>query len=252
MGFMDKLKGMLGGSSIGSSTPISPDEYTSNGNVDLVKKINLHKQNVAVVLEKRGLAGKRVRVKFAIDQSGSMDRLYRDNTVQDTVERLYAAASKMDDDGDLELWSFNSGVSRKPSVSMANVEGYVSKNIYCMGGTNYAPAMTEIIKDCDDDNSDAPALVIFITDGDNSDHAATENVVKSASGKPIFWQFVGIGSASFSFLEKLDNMSGRVVDNANFFELNDLSKIGDEELYQRLLGEFPDWIKAATAKGILK
>jgi uncharacterized protein YegL len=236
----------------GESKPISKEEYTTAGNIDLAKKINLHKQNVSIVLEKRGLAGKKVRVKFAIDQSGSMGNQYRDSTVQDTVERLYAAALKMDDDGDLEVWSFSTNSYRKPAVNMSNVDGYVSKNIYCMGGTNYAPVMSDIIKDCEDDNSDTPALIIFITDGDNSDHAAAEKIIKEASSKPIFWQFVGIGSADFRFLKQIDNMGGRAVDNANFFELNDLRDIGDIELYQRLLGEFPDWIKAATSKGILK
>lgn len=248
MGLFSKVKSMFSG----GSKPISKEEYTTAGNVDLAKKINLHKQNVSIVLDKRGLAGKKVRVKFAIDQSGSMANQYRDGTVQDTVERLYAAALKMDDDGDLEVWSFDTNSSRKPSVNMSNVDGYVAKNIYCMGGTNYAPVMSDILKDCDADKSGTPALIIFITDGDNSDHDAATRIIKASSGAPVFWQFVGVGSAEFNFLKRLDNMSGRVVDNANFFELNDLRDIGDIELYQRLLGEFPDWIKAATAKGILK
>jgi hypothetical protein len=248
MGLFNKVKGMFSG----ESKPISREEYTSNGNVDLVKKINLHKQNVSIVLEKRGLAGRNVRVKFAIDQSGSMGRQYRDSTVQDTVERLYAAALKMDDDGDLEVWSFNTNSYRKPAVNMSNVDGYVFNNIYCTGGTNYAPVMSDIIRDCVAEESDAPALVIFITDGDNSDPDAAEKIIKEASSTPIFWQFVGIGSEEFRFLKQIDNMGGRVVDNANFFALNDLRDIGDIELYQRLLGEFPDWIKAATSKGILK
>jgi hypothetical protein len=158
----------------------------------------------------------------------------------------------MDDDGDLEVWSFNTNSSRKPAVNMSNVDGYVSNNIYCMGGTNYAPVMSDILKDCENDKTDTPALIIFITDGDNSDHDAATRIIRASSSEPVFWQFVGIGGASFAFLKKLDNMSGRVVDNANFFELNDLQSIGDIELYQRLLGEFPDWIKAATDKGILK
>jgi len=71
-----------------------------------------------------------------------------------------------------------------------------------------------------------------------------------ASKYPIFWQFVGIGKSSFDFLEKLDNLKGRVVDNANFFAVNDINAITDQELYQRMLTEFPLWLKAAKEKGI--
>ncbi|MEG5163243.1 VWA domain-containing protein [Microcoleus sp. AT3-A2] len=69
---------------------------------------------------------------------------------------------------------------------------------------------------------------------------------------PIFWQFVGLAGFNYGILERLDSMGGRLVDNANFFHLDDLGKITDEQLYERLLNEFPAWIKQARLKGILK
>jgi len=96
-----------------------------------------------------------------------------------------------------------------------------------------------------------PAYVIFLTDGDNSDHKQAEEVIREASHEEIFWQFVGIGSSSFGFLEKLDNLDGRYIDNANFFQINDLDKINDNELYSRLLNEFPSWLKLARDKNII-
>ncbi|MDU5949065.1 MAG: VWA domain-containing protein, partial [Paenibacillus macerans] len=62
---------------------------------------------------------------------------------------------------------------------------------------------------------------------------------------------VGLGRANYGVLQKLDEMPGRYIDNANFFALDDISSISDEELYDRLLNEFPAWIKEARAKGIL-
>ena len=118
------------------------------------------------------------------------------------------------------------------------------------GGTDYSPVM-ELITDKYIDEDGDPAYVMFLTDGDNTDHSATERTIKSASRHGIFWQFVGIGNSSFSFLEQLDEMQGRKVDNANFFQLNDLSKISDEKLYERMLGEFPDWLKKAKALNII-
>lgn len=76
--------------------------------------------------------------------------------------------------------------------------------------------------------------------------------IKEASNKPLFWQFVGIGNSSFGFLEKLDDMDGRTVDNADFLKISNLTKLNDEDLYKALLGEFPDWLKAAKSKNIIK
>lgn len=47
-------------------------------------------------------------------------------------------------------------------------------------------------------------------------------------------------------------MCGRVVDNCNFFALDDIRRISNSELYDRLLNEFPDWLKAARAKAIVR
>ncbi|WP_240758355.1 VWA domain-containing protein [Lysinibacillus sp. SGAir0095] len=71
-----------------------------------------------------------------------------------------------------------------------------------------------------------------------------------ARRKNIFWQFVGIGNAKYGVLERLDTLSGRVVDNANFFALDDLDKVSDEELYNRVFKEFPLWLREARRFGI--
>lgn len=68
---------------------------------------------------------------------------------------------------------------------------------------------------------------------------------------PLFWQFVGIGGSNYGALSDLDTMSGRVVDNAGFFAIDDLHKVSEEELYDRLMSEFPVWLRAAKAKGII-
>lgn len=76
--------------------------------------------------------------------------------------------------------------------------------------------------------------------------------MRDASALPAFWQFVGIGKAKYGVLEKLDDMDGRVVDNAGFFALDDIDSVSDSELYSRLLSEFPDWHKSAVAAGITR
>lgn len=100
--------------------------------------------------------------------------------------------------------------------------------------------------------ADLPTYVIFITDGDNGDHAEAERAVREASAAPIFFQFVGIGRESFPFLSKMDTMSGRVIDNANFFSVSNLGQKSDDELYKLLLTEFPSYVKEARTKGLIK
>ena len=65
-------------------------------------------------------------------------------------------------------------------------------------------------------------------------------------------RFVGLGRANYGLLRTLDEMSDRVVDNAGFFALDDIDQVDDAQLYARLLGEFPDWLRAAGRAGILR
>src|SRR5690606_38713289 len=95
-----------------------------------------------------------------------------------------------------------------------------------------------------------PTYVVFISDGGVHSNRAIKSAIIKASEYPIFWQFVGIGGSSYGILEALDTMQGRVVDNCNFFSLDMLNSVSEEQLYQMLLNEFPDWLKIAKAKNI--
>lgn len=47
-------------------------------------------------------------------------------------------------------------------------------------------------------------------------------------------------------------MSGRVIDNADFVKIEDISNISDDELYKLLMQEFSEWWAEAEKKGIIK
>ena len=96
-----------------------------------------------------------------------------------------------------------------------------------------------------------PVYVIFLTDGDCSDKSDTYEVVRELSNGGAFIQFIGIGDASFSTLQKLDDLSGRKLDNADFFAVDDIDSISDDELYARLMTEFPEWIPEARSAGFI-
>ena len=94
-------------------------------------------------------------------------------------------------------------------------------------------------------------FVIFLTDGGNADKPASADVLRELSAQPVFMQSVGIGKEDFPFLHKLDELPGRVIDNAGFMHVNDLDAIKDAELYDRLLNEFPSWLTKAREQGMI-
>lgn len=222
-----------------------------------ISGIDLKKKAATIVLEKKKLTGVSARVGVVLDISGSMRKLYNEGVVQDVVERVLAVASQFDDDGELDVWVYDNEFSRLPAATEATFMGYVEKNILSNSGVhkfgrNDEPKVMEdvIRKYTKQDPSGEPVFFVFINDGGCK--PGIKKFVVESSNQPIFWQFVGIGDSNFDVLRKLDTMEGRIVDNANFFHLDDISQVSDEELYDQLLNEFPMWLKEAKAKGILK
>ncbi|WP_068498241.1 vWA domain-containing protein [Paenibacillus kribbensis] len=221
--------------------------------------ISLLKKNAQIVLTKKNLTNVTARVGLVLDISGSMRSLYKNGTVQKVLERMVAVASSLDDDGVLDVWVYDHRFSRLPSVTENDVDNYVERHILSnddlpkFGRNDEPPVMRDVIaKYTKEEPSADPAFVIFINDGgvkrgkgDNID-----NAVIDSSGEPIFWQFVGVGESDFGVLKKLDNIKGRVVDNANFFQIQDIESMEDNQLYELLLNEFPLWLQEAKEKHI--
>lgn len=76
--------------------------------------------------------------------------------------------------------------------------------------------------------------------------------IVDAEKLPIFWQFVGIGGYDYGILRKLDDMTGRVIDNCNFFEMDNIYSLSEEQLYENMLHEFPSWLKEAKDIGLIE
>lgn len=224
----------------------SAPEVQNQPTIDLTKK----KEEVhTICLSKQPLNGLKAQVGLVLDFSGSMSNLYYDGTVQKIIENTLPLAMEFDDNGTMEVWIFHDGCHRLPDISLKNYAGYVKREIlgkYNMGGTNYAPVMKSVIKAYKDYK--LPSYVLFITDGDNDDQGMTISVIKEAAKLPIFWQFVGVGRARFTFLEKLDDLADRYVDNADFFEVSNALDI----TYKQLLNEFPGWLQNERVKAMLK
>lgn len=241
--------------------------------VSLVKK-------VGVSLEKAGLSGHKARVALCLDISASMSRLYSSGQMAAFTDRILALAARFDDDGELDVFLFGTSVQQPEPMELANSRGYVDdlmRRFKLEGGTYYGAAMQAIRRHYYPNGgrggkptSDRmPVYVMFVTDGQTMDEKKSEEQIRQASFEPIFWQFMGIGKSNkssntkkkgffarllesdFSFLEKLDNMEGRYIDNANFFSVDKPDEVSDEELYELLLSEYKTWLPLARQRGLL-
>lgn len=217
--------------------------------------LDLRKQEVEnIVMGIPQLQNIKSRVALVLDFSGSMRNLYSNGTVQSVIERIMPIAMQFDDNQELDLWIFESGFKRLGGVTKSNFYGLAQEifNKYRMGGTQYAPVMEDIFsKYVKEEPTQLPNYIIFITDGDNSDHGSTNKVITELSKYPIFFQFVGIGDEKFNYLQKLDDMGGRYVDNADFFSIKNINEMSDNELYTKLFDEYPSWLSDTKVQNMI-
>ena len=189
---------------------------------------------------------------LVIDCSGSMGDRYNNGEVQGVAERALALALNFDDDGRVPAVAFDSRCIELVEVTATNLASYVDREVVRKhrlgGGTNYAPALAQIARKYTGRDPSVPGFCIFVTDGNCDDRSASERLVRELSVQPIFWEFVGVGSEAFTFLKKLDTLTGRKVDNAGFLEARSLGDV----TYQALLKEFSSYPSTARRAGILQ
>lgn len=222
-----------------------------------INKINLRKDAVVDLTKKSPvLSNLKANIAIVLDFSYSMENLYKNGAVQEILERLIPLALTFDDNGVLDFWLFTDNFYRVGDVTMNNFYGFIDNVImknYRMGLTKYAPVMNDVYKKyIVEDNIQNSAYVMFITDGDCSDKADTFRKIKELAQYPIFWQFIGIGNSRFDTLEALDDLTDRVIDNADFFQVSAISTMSDNELYSKLMTEYPVYLQEAVTKNILK
>ncbi|MBF6299551.1 VWA domain-containing protein [Nocardia amamiensis] len=224
-------------------------------------RLDLRKRAVAKVLVDGDVFGIRARVVLVIDKTGSMNRQYRDQVVHRVVQRMVPVATQLDDDGTLEAYLYALSFAKLPDITVEHGEAWAQTYLH-LGGTHGGidydrlggrndelPIMRDIIDSLRPGGR--PTLVLFFTDGGFAKKREIAALMREASLLPAFWQFVGLGRANYGVLRTLDELSERAVDNAGFFALDDIDQVDDAQLYTRLLGEFPDWLRAARAAGIL-
>jgi len=235
-------------------------------------------KSAGVSLAKVGLDKHRARVCLVLDISGSMGTLYKKGLVQRFAERILALGCRFDDDGEIDVFLFGRNVHRGEAMGLDNFSGYVRDMIErhpLEGDTRYGAAMEAVRRHYFPDarggerknpcKAALPVYVMFVTDGGTSDKPLTERQLRWSSREPIFWQFMGIGKgkkskskrlinfadSDFPFLEKLDELDGRLIDNAGFFSVASPDEHADPALYDLLMDEYPGWVKSARQQGLI-
>lgn len=242
------------------SDPVQEPVAAEPVKVSLEKKMEKAPELVSLVkplvfeLKKKNLETTVARVGLVLDISGSMVPRFKNGTVQSIVNKTLPLAVQFDDDGELDFWFYGTTARKMDSVNLKNYTTAVPEDwkhlMLDLGGRNNEPIVMRMVVDEYKDTK-IPAYVLFITDGGVNQKKEIQNIITEASYLPIFWQFVGVGGKNYGILEKLDTMTGRYVDNAGFFALDDFKKVSNEELYARLLEEFPSWLEEIKKKGMI-
>jgi stress response protein SCP2 len=254
--------------------PSPPRLHLEKRLVDLAKKdatlVSLAKK-AAISLEKKGLLDHRAKVALCLDISGSMSGFYRSGAIATLVQRILALGLRFDDDGEIDVFLFGADAHDYGSVGVEDYRHFVpamQRRYPLEGGTNYGRAIALIRRHYQRDlqAGQQPVYVMFVTDGETQDRAESERQIRDASREPIFWQFMALGqskaqakgffrrllASDFGFLAYLDEMPGRLIDNASFFQVADPAEPSDEELYDLLMSEYPPWLAAARQQGLLR
>ncbi|WP_329300606.1 VWA domain-containing protein [Streptomyces sp. NBC_00659] len=244
--------------------------------VDMRKRLSLRKEQVAVSLRKHGAVGVKARVILVLDASGSMSFLYSKGVVADVVERMAAVAAQLDDDGEMQAWTFASNPARLPDLALGDLPEWLERHVRvgeltlfrrkkpkkgllpgqvdmrAVGIQNEEQKVIAEVRTFVREHPAAdPTLVLFFSDGGVYRNKEIEKELREAVDEPVFWQFVGLGRSNYGVLERFDTLPGRRVDNVGFFAVDDISDVPDPELYDRLLSEFPSWTKEARRLGII-
>ncbi len=237
-----------------------------------IEKLDEEVRKVKFVLEKQGMHVVNSQVGLILDVSGSMQNLFEDGVVQSTIERVLPVGLACDVDAQIDVWGFSGGktgfaamspVTGKNYTDYVNVEmrsGLLDR-IYG-GGTSYAPVIDAALRHFglverieggwfrrarevlnEEGSDDLPIIVYFITDGENDDAAHALKLFETIehAGSQIYFQLIGVGEASFSFLKT----AAKRFDNVGFLNVRDLVHfVENDSAYQLLLpGELCEWLK---------
>ena len=161
-------------------------------------------QKLDPILEQYGLQNHTAQCALLLDYSGSMDWLYEKRRgakshVEVMVERMVPFALRWDDNGVIDTWLFDTGVSELHDVTLDNLDTAVAdmtKNRR-MGTTNLHAGLSAVVDHYEFRSLSGPAefptYLICITDGRPDNASSCTRLIEQLSKYGMFIQFVAIG-----------------------------------------------------------
>lgn len=239
--------------------------------VSLVKEVH------RVSLQK-GLnpATDKAAVLATFDCSGSAQPLYRSGEVQRVADLAFAAGLVFDDDGSVPVSFFDNRAYDLGDITLGNCRGFIDQQRPSWGGTSYVAALRWVIQTAGYGHVNLgslgggggffrksvasplsvkataayPFYAAFVTDGEPQDGEQAAELLTLMSQLPIFVQFIGVGPHNFSYLHQLDELGGRLIDNAGFFEAKGAAGT-QEGMLNGMLNEYPKYLRDARSKGLI-
>jgi len=212
-----------------------------------------------------------------LDVSGSFEDEHEDGTTNDLITRLVPWGLTFDPDKKVDVFTFSNGANSAHHVgalNASNYAGFVRNKIigkvpgWC-GATEYSYVLEVALREFGwianegkkagflgrmlGRKDEAPrdrkrSLIVFITDGDNSDKDRTRLVLQQSEARKdeVYFLFLGVsnGGGRFEFLESIGDAFG----NTGFKEISDVRKFAaqsDDEINSFLLDdELVGWLKS--------
>lgn len=247
---------------------------------DLHLNLEKGKEALKLDLKKRGVENVAADLAFVLDVSGSFHGEHLNGDTQALLERLVPWGMLFDPDQKLDVFTFSSGQNgahHAGDITPANCERYIQKNIvnrvpgYGLG-TDYGYVIEAVLQNfgwlptpgtpgkkagffgkllgqkdepgTTTQSQKRRSIVLFVTDGENSDHDFCRQVLAAAEkrGDETYFLFIGIGGP-FHFLKEIadrySNTGLVIVKNIKAF----CAKT-NEEMNQELIGdELVTWLK---------
>lgn len=232
--------------------------------------IDLKKKSEAIgrILLTKGITTAPImRVGIAIDISGSMQGMLRESAgrssvVQTAFDQMMGVAVKFDDNGELDVFKFDTRCEYVGTSSPTNYANYISDNgITARGGTAYSviaesanefffkPKSTGFFgfgKKSAEPANDMPVLMIILTDGEPASETYSQvlRAFQESQGKNIYFHLVGVGGSrnDFPTIARLADALPNV--GEVYLPRLDMS---DEAIYEQLIcDELVEWVGKFT------
>ncbi|WP_449348762.1 VWA domain-containing protein [Streptomyces shaanxiensis] len=187
------------------------------------------------------LTGTTARTYLVLDRSASMRAYYKDGSAQALGEQTLALAAHLDPESTVHVIFFSTELDGTGKLTLAEHENKIDDlhaGLGRMGRTSYHAAVEEVLAQHTKNAPDAPALVVFQTDGaPDAKTPATQALTDAAKSHPaVFFSFVAFGdpeNKAFDYLRKL-----KLPNTSHFLAGETPKELTDAEVYEGILANW--------------